>query len=120
LGGIVVSPEGCHLDDFATCPDVHDLEPPANDPCVTKALLDLLWRRVGGNVKVFRMSTHEQIADGTADNIGFESRALELRHDLQRTFREGSGVESLGERLFGRHLRPSAKIARYRGTLSIG
>jgi hypothetical protein len=53
LTRIVVSSEGGDLDYLATCSDMDDLEAPANDPRVPKALLDLFRFGVSGNVKIF-------------------------------------------------------------------
>ncbi len=44
-------------------------EAAADQPAVAEQLLDLLGRRVGGNVEILGVAVHQQIADGAADQV---------------------------------------------------
>ena len=54
LRGSMVAPKSSDFNNFAALADVDDLKAPANDAGVTKALPDLLWGRIGGDVEVLR------------------------------------------------------------------
>jgi len=48
-------------------------EAPADQPAVAELSLDLLRRRIGGDIEILGMAADQQITDRAADDIGLES-----------------------------------------------
>ena len=46
---------------------MHNLESPTDNAGIAKALFDLFWSGIGGDVEVFRALTQKQIPYRTAD-----------------------------------------------------
>jgi hypothetical protein len=62
-----VGAEGRDLDDLAAEDHVREAEAPADQAQVAEQRLDLLGRRVGGDVEILRMAADQQVAHGAAD-----------------------------------------------------
>ena len=77
--------EGCHLDGLGSGQNVHQPEAAADDECAPEQRLDLLRRRVGGEVEVLRHDAEQQVAHRAADDEGLEAGLLQPARDLQRT-----------------------------------
>ena len=56
---------------------MHDLKTPTNDERASEQALDLFWRGIGRDIKVFGFESQHHIAYRTADDEGFEARALQ-------------------------------------------
>ena len=77
----VVSPaESGDLDDLAGLTDMHNLESPTDNARIAKALFDLFWGGIGGDVEVFRARPQKQIPYRTADHKCVKTLFLQLRH----------------------------------------
>ena len=90
-GGVVhVGAKRRHLDHlvFASAPEhhVHDAKTPTDDEGAPEQALDLLRRRVGGDIEVFRTQADQQVAHRAAHDVSLETRGLERMHDIGRAF----------------------------------
>ena len=75
--------EGGDFDDVAAEVDVREAEAATYQATVAKDAGDLFRAGVGGNVEVFRLFAEEQVADTTADEIGFKTGFVQLAQDFQ-------------------------------------
>ena len=73
----VMTAESGHFDGFHAHVDVHDLEATTDDARAPKTMPDLFRRRIGGDVEVFRHQTSQQVAHGTADDVGLIAALLQ-------------------------------------------
>ena len=64
------SAERGHLDDFRPEHHMGQTESTTDQAAVAEQLLDLVGRRVGGDVEILRCTPEQQIAHGAADQIG--------------------------------------------------
>ena len=76
--------EGRHLDGLRARQHVHQPESAADDKCAAKQRLDLLRRRVGGDVEVLGLEAEQQVAHGAADDKGVIALALQPLDHLHR------------------------------------
>ena len=60
---------------------MHEAEPPADDERAPEQRLDLLRRRVGGDVEVLGLDAEQQVADGAADDERLEAFVLQPARD---------------------------------------
>ena len=60
---------------------MHDLKPATDDESAAKQALDLFWRGIGGDIKIFGSESEYQIAHSATDNECLESRALQGLRD---------------------------------------
>ena len=60
--------------------------PAADQEAIAKELFDLLWCRVGANVKIFGCSAQEKITHATADQIGLITMAMQPVEHLEGIF----------------------------------
>jgi hypothetical protein len=65
-----------HFDGIVADMDMHEAKPPADDERPPEQRLDLLGRRVGGDVEVLGLDAEQQIADGAADDERLEAFVL--------------------------------------------
>ena len=83
---VQVGPKGRHFNHLmlatAAIDHVHDAKAPADDEGAPEQAFNLLWRCVGGYVKVFGAQAHQKITYRTADDIGLKSCLLEHVADV--------------------------------------
>ena len=63
--------------------DMRQAETAADKATVAENAGDLFGTGVGGDVEVFRLFAEQQVADASADEIGFESGFVQLAQDFQ-------------------------------------
>ena len=74
-------PKRRHFDGIVADMDMHEAKPPADDERPPEQRLDLLGRRVGGDVEVLGLDAEQQIADGAADDERLEAFVLQPARD---------------------------------------
>lgn len=74
---MMMTAERGDLDDVAAEDHVRQSKTTTDQTAVGEQLFDLFRRRIGDDVKVFWLAPQQQIADTTADQIGFETRFVQ-------------------------------------------
>ena len=95
LGSADVAPEGGDLDGLGAELDVGEPEPPADDPAVAEAPLDLVGLRRRADVEVLGPASEQQVAHTAADEEGRVAELLEPAHHLQRVGVDVAAGESM-------------------------
>ena len=80
----VIGAEGRHLDDFAAEVDVHQLEPPANDPRIAELGPDLFRRGAGGDVEILGRDVEQHVAHAATHQVGLVAGVLQAFDDIDR------------------------------------
>ena len=75
--------KGGDFNDVAAKVDMRQAETAADKATVAENAGDLFGTGVGGDVEVFRLFAEQQVADASADEIGFESGFVQLAQDFQ-------------------------------------
>ena len=75
--------KGGDFNDVAAKVDMRQAKTAADKATVAENAGDLFGTGVGGDVEVFRLFTEQQVADASADEIGFESGFVQLAQDFQ-------------------------------------
>ena len=75
--------------------DVHELKTPSDDACASEQRAYLFRRGIGGDIKVFWLETDDQIAYGTANNIGLITLMLKNLADLDGMTRNVATVDAM-------------------------
>jgi len=86
LAGIdlmVVTPEGGHFDHVTTKDDVGQAETAADEAAVAEQRLDLLRRRVGGDVEILGGLPEQQVTDAAADQVGLIAPLVQAIEHLE-------------------------------------
>ena len=96
---------------------MHDAKTPPDDERPPEQTFDLLWRGVGGHVKVFGRQAQQQVAHRTTHDVGLEPALLEGAHDVQRTPVHQRGVDAV---LLRAHVLAFAKAAGFGRLWSAG
>ena len=73
--------KGSDLDDFPPDAHMNDLKAASDDPGIAKALFDLFWGRIGGNVEVLGVLSNQQVPYRASNYIGIEIVLLQLLND---------------------------------------
>ncbi len=83
---MVVTPEGGHFDHVTTKDDVGQAEATANQAAVAEQCLDLLRRRIGGDVEILWRLPEQQIPDAAADQVGVIASLVQAIEHLECIF----------------------------------
>jgi hypothetical protein len=77
------TPEGGYLDDLSLSKKyVDQSEPAANDPTIFEESVDLVGMRIGGDVKVFRDLSEEEISNTSTNEIGQKPMSVKSVEDF--------------------------------------
>lgn len=82
LTDFAAASESGDFDGFAADHDMDNLKAAADDAASAEQFVDLFWTGVGNDVVVFGLDAKQQVAHGTADQIGFIACLMELVEDF--------------------------------------
>ena len=99
------APKGRDLYGFRPDHDVYDLKASADDAASAENLMNLLRRRIGGDVEVFRLDAQQQVANRPADNISLKTFVMQTADNLfrRKTQHIRADVVSVERKDFLRH-----------------
>jgi len=63
---------------------VHDLEAATNNAASLEQAVDLLRRRIGGNVEILGLATTENIPQATTYQLGFKAGFVQTKKHIHR------------------------------------
>ena len=64
--------------------DVYDLKASADNAASAENLMNLLRRRIGGDIEVFRLDAQQQVANRPADNISLKTFVMQTADNFFR------------------------------------
>ena len=91
----VTGAERCDLDDFATKVDMHQLEAPADDSCITKLGAHLFRRGAGGDVEILGRDIEQHVAYAATHQVGLVAGVLQTFDDVHGITAELSALQRM-------------------------